>query len=107
MVLVAEKLNIQTPHSKGLKDAADMMDRIMRFRPEQHVTILSKKHFTSANGLVFDELDYTEGGGYSAALLAPVGDFLLVFKCNAQSAPDLAMMTTSAAAIQKDQIDKL
>jgi hypothetical protein len=102
VVMLAEKLNVPTPHSsKGLKDAAEMMEMIMRFRPEQHVAILSKKHFTSANGFVFDELDYTENGEYSGALITPVGDSLLVFKCNAQSAADLATMTASVTAMQK------
>jgi hypothetical protein len=103
VVLLAEKLNVQTPHSRGIRDAADMVSRIMRFRPEQHVTVLSKKHFTSANGFGFDEVDYTENGGYSAALLTPVGDFLLVFKCNAQSASDLAKMTASAVSLEKSK----
>jgi len=103
VVLLAEKLNVQTTHSRGIRDAADMMDRIMRFNPEQHVVIISKKHFSGPSGLVFDELDYTENGGYSAAMITPVGNFLLSFKCNAQSASDLAVMTDSIAALQKTQ----
>ena len=101
VVFVAEKLNVQTPHGTGIRDAQDMLDRITRFRPEQHVTILSKKHVTSANGFIFDEVDYREDGGYSAALLTPVSNFLLVFKCNAQSAADLANMTGSVLALEK------
>lgn len=60
VVVLAEKLNYPTPHSpRGIRDSADFLGRLMRFRPEEHVAILSKKHFTSANGLVFDEVDYT------------------------------------------------
>jgi len=98
VVILAERLNFPTPHSKGIKDAADMMDRITRFRPDEHAVILSRKHFTSANGLVFDEVDYTQNGGYSSGIVTPVGQYLIVFKCNAKSAADLAEMTTSAAA---------
>ena len=101
VVLLAEKLNVQTPHSKGIRDAADMMDRIMRFGPQQHVMIVSKKHFTGANGLIFDELDYTENAEYSAAMITAVENFLLTFKCNAHSASDLTMMTNSIAQLQK------
>jgi hypothetical protein len=100
VILLAIKLNAQTPHSMGIKDAADLMERIMRFRPEQHVTILSKKHLTKASGFTFDEVDYTENGGYSAAIITPVKNFLLVFKCNAQSATDLVEMATSVADLQ-------
>jgi len=104
VILLAEKLDVPTPHSPaGIRDATDMMDWIMRFRPEQHVTILSKKHFTSANGLVFDELDYTVNGGYTSALLTPVDGFLLTFRCNAQSSADLAKMTLSVTALQRNK----
>ena len=101
VVLMAERLNTPTPHSRGIKDAAQMMDMLIRFNPEQHVVIQSKKHFTSENGFVFDELDYTENGTYSSALITPEGNFLLLFKCDAQSAADLAKMITSAVALGK------
>jgi hypothetical protein len=102
VVLVAEKLNAKTPHSPGIKNAADWMNRIMQFNPQQHVVIISKKHFTSSNGFDFDELDYTEDGyGYSSAMITPLGNFLLTFKCNAKSTSDLVKMTDSVAALQK------
>jgi hypothetical protein len=58
-----------------------------------------RKHFTNADGLVFDELDYTENGVPSSAMVAQIGEFLIVFKCDAGSTADLAQMTGSVAAM--------
>jgi hypothetical protein len=99
VVITSERLNFPTPHSKGIRDAADMVNMITRFRPDEHAVVLSKKHFVSASGLAFDEVDYTQSGGYSSGLVTPVGQYLIVFKCNAKSAADLAEMTKSATSL--------
>jgi hypothetical protein len=60
VVVLAERLNATTPHSRGIRDGADLLDRVMRgFRPEGHEQTLSRRHFTSKDGIVFDEVDYT------------------------------------------------
>jgi hypothetical protein len=76
-----------------------MMNMITRFRPDEHAAILSRKHLTTSNGLVFDEVEYTQNGEYSAGIVTPVGQYLIVFKCNARSAADLAEMSASALAL--------
>jgi predicted ATP-dependent Lon-type protease len=101
IVMLAERLNYPTPHlPKGIRDSTDFLDRFMRFRPDEQVTSISKKHFTSANGLVFDEVDYMQNGGYSSGVITTIGKFLIVVKCNEKSASELAEMTQSVAAIQ-------
>jgi hypothetical protein len=101
VVVLAERLNAVTPHSRGLRDGADLLDRIMKgFKPEEHEVTLSRRHFTSEEGIVFDEVDYTDLGGYESGVAAQIGQFVILFKCNAKSANDLAEMTRSASALR-------
>lgn len=100
VVIIAEKLNVPTPHSSGIRDSADFLRKFMRFSPEEHVTNLSKKHFNGANGLVFDEVDYAQNGEFSSGVITTIGKFLIVFKCNAKSEAELAAMTKSAAELR-------
>ena len=100
VLAIAEKLHAVTPHSNGLRDGADFLDRVAKFRPEQHAVILSRKHLTNASGIVVDVLDYTEDGEPSSAITAQIGDFLIVFKFDARSADELAEMDRSAIAIK-------
>jgi hypothetical protein len=101
IVVVAERMNVSTQHSGGLRSSSDLMERIARFRPEQRVTTQSRKHFTNAGGLVFDELDYVEDGIPSSAIVLQIRDFLIAFKCNAKSAAELDEMNKSIAEIRK------
>lgn len=77
------------------------MGWIAHFRPEQTVTKQSRKHFTNADGLVFDELDYVEDGIPSPAIVLQIKDFLIAFKCNAKSTTELNEMNKSVAALRK------
>jgi hypothetical protein len=100
IVVLAERLNAVTPHSRGIRDGADFIDRVTRFNPEQHAVILSRKHFTNAADLVYDQLDYTENGAPSSAIAVQIGKFLIIFKCNAKSAADLAEINKSVIALR-------
>lgn len=97
VVVIAERLHVVTSRSNGLRDGAGFLDRVAKFRPEQHVVILSRKHFTN---IVVDVLDYTESGAPSSASAAQIGQFLIVFKCIAKSADELEEMDRSAAALK-------
>jgi len=97
IVVVAERMNAHTQ----MKSSSDFLDWIARFRPEQHVIMLPRKHFTNADGFFIDELDYTEDGVPSSAVVVQIRDFLIAFKCNAKSARDLAAMNRSIAAIRR------
>jgi hypothetical protein len=103
IVMMAEKRNVRTQHTNGIANSAAFIDLVQRFPPELHVVIQQRKHFKNADGLVFDELDYTESGGPSSAIATEIGEFLIVFKCNAKSAADLAEMNKSAAAMRLRQ----
>jgi hypothetical protein len=100
VLVLAERLHAMTPHSKGFRDGADFIDRVEKFNPEQHAVILSRKHFTNVNGLTIDQLNYTTNGEYTSAIAAQIGNFLIVFKCNAKTAADLAEMDQSAVALR-------
>lgn len=99
VVIVAEKLNVPTPHTNGIKNGPDFLDKVARFKPEQQVVMQPRKHFTNADGLIFDELDYTERGVPSSAVATQIGQFLIIFKCNARTPVDLAEMNKSAATL--------
>ncbi len=101
IVVVAERMNVPTQHGGGLKSSGDLMDRIARFRPEQHVVMQPRKHFKNPAGFVIDELDYVEDGVESSAVVIEVRDFLIAFKCNAKSAKDLDAMNRSIAEIHR------
>jgi hypothetical protein len=100
VLVVAERLNAITPHSRGIRDGADFLDRVARFNPEQHAVIESRKHFANADGVPFDELIYTTNGEYTSAISAQIGSFLIVFRCNAKSEADLAEMNRSVVALR-------
>jgi hypothetical protein len=57
--------------------------------------LLDKKHVTLADGLPLEEIDDRSNGEYDSAITIEIKQFLIVFKCNAESAADLATMTKS------------
>jgi hypothetical protein len=100
VIMFAEKLNVPTRHTSGIKSGADFLDRaIQTFDPKGNPKILSRKHVENQDGLAFDELDYMIDGEYSSGITTQVGQFLIVFKCNAKTVADLAKMTESATAL--------
>jgi hypothetical protein len=101
VIVLAEKLNVPKPHSSGIKDGVDFLERVIRtFDAAGRPKILSRRQFTNATGLAFNELDYMIFGEYTSAITAQFGQFLVVFKCNAKSAPDLAEMTKSVLELE-------
>jgi hypothetical protein len=100
VIVIAERLNAITPHSNGFRDGADFLDKVARFRPDQHAVILSRKHFTNVSGIVVDVLDYTNNGEPTSAIAAQIGKFLIVFRCNAKSGVELEEMKRSVIALK-------
>jgi hypothetical protein len=101
IVIVAERMNVPTQRGGGLKSNSDLMDRIARFPPEQHVVMQPRKHFRNPDGIAIDELDYAEDGAPSSAVVIQFGDFLIAFKCNAKSTGDIDAMNRSIAEIRR------
>lgn len=101
VVLVAEKLNVAGPHSTGLKSSAEMIDRLASSLHAGPVlsNIVRSQH-KGAGGRTFDELNYTINGKPSAVIATQVGQYLIVFKCSAESAAGMAQMEKSALAVR-------
>lgn len=97
IVVVAERMRARTQ----MKSSSDFLDWIARFRPEQHVIMQPRKHFTNADGFDIDELDYSEDGVPFSAIVIQIRDFLIAFKCNAKSARELDAMDRSIAEIRR------
>ena len=101
-MILAEKLNVPTAHSNGIKDGAGFLDRAIRsFDAAGKPQILLRRHFTNSDGISFDQLDYLIFGEPTSGVTAQIGDFLIVFKFNAKSASDLEEMTRSAIALHR------
>lgn len=102
VLVLGEKLHVPTAHTSGFRDGADFLDRAVRsFDPAGHPKILMRRHFINSDGIPIDELDYLIYGEQTSGIAAQLGDFLIVFKCNAKSAADLAQMTKSAADLHR------
>lgn len=101
VILVAQKLNVAGPHSTPLTKSADLIDRIERsLRPGPILSNINRSQKKGSNGGVFDEVSYLQNGKPSAILATKVGDYLIVFKCNAQSPADIRAMENSAVALR-------
>jgi hypothetical protein len=97
VVLMAEKPSFHAQRSDGLNESRTFLEQVKKWwDPSGNPKVLQEMHSTNADGLTFYELDYTIFGEYSAAIATQIGEFQLVFRCNASSAPDLAQMTKSA-----------
>jgi hypothetical protein len=97
VVVVAEKLNVAGPHSTGVKNSADFVDRIAHsLRPGPVLSNINRGQKKNAHGVVFDELSYTQNGEPATVIATQLGDFLIVFKCNAKTAADMSQMEQSA-----------
>lgn len=101
VAVVAEKLNVAGPHSTGVKSSAEFVDRIARsLRPGPILSNLSRSQKKNARGVVFEELSYMQDGKPAAVIATQAGEYLIIFKCNAQSAGDFARMENSALAMR-------
>jgi hypothetical protein len=97
VVMVAEKLNVAGPHSPGIKSSADMIDRLAQsLRPGPVLSNINRSQKKNAHGMTFDALNYTINGKPSAVIATQVGQYILVFKCSAESAAGMAQMEKAA-----------
>lgn len=104
LVMLAEKLNVAGPHSSGIKSSSEMIGRLANsLRPGPVLTNIAKSQHKSAAGRQFDELTYLISGKPSAVLATQVGQYLIVFKCNAKSAQEMALMEKSALALRVEK----
>lgn len=102
VVLIAEKLHFPTrTRPGGFNDGQDFLDWVTQWPDPTAEKILSRNRTHTPNGLTFDELDYLDHNQYTSAIATQVGQYLLVFRCNAKSKPDLEEMTKSILASRR------
>jgi hypothetical protein len=103
IVMIAEKLHVPTEHNPtGIKDGADFLDRIGRgWNPP--IKVVDRKRTTNPDGFIFDELDYIVADEYQSGVTMQIGEYVVVFKCNAKSSSDLAAMTKPILAIRRSK----
>ena len=101
MVLVAQKLSVAGPHSATMKSSADLIDRLAgSLRAGPVLSNFAKSEKKNARGMVFDELTYMQSGKPSAVLATKMGDYLIEFKCNAQTEGEIRTLENSALGIR-------
>jgi hypothetical protein len=104
IVMLEEKLHVPVPgDAHGFRDGPDFLSRIEPGLRPQVPKILDRKHLVHPDGFIFDELDYLVDHEYTAAIIIQIGEYLVVFKCNAKTAADLGTMTRSVLAAHRIQ----
>lgn len=102
IVGVAEKLNVAGPHSTGIKSAADYIDRLAHsLRPGPILSNFSRSKVKGTAGMTFEKFSYLQNGKPSTVFATQVAQYVVVFKCNAQSASDIAQMEKSVLALRE------
>jgi len=99
VLAVAEKTG-PTPHSGGFQNPSEFIDFVIHsFNPEENLKILARKTVRNPDGIEFEELDYgSKYDKFASGIATQSGQFLMVFRCSAQSAADLSTMTKSVLA---------
>lgn len=101
VVVVAEKLHVASPHTTGFKSSADFINRIAHgLRPGPVLSNIRRSEKKNARGRVFEELSYRMNGKPASLMATQVGQYLIVFKCNAQSTSALSRMENSALGLR-------
>ena len=96
VIIFAEKPNFKYQPANGRSVGQDFLDHVKKWLdPAGNPKILAETHTENSSGVLFYELDYTNFGEYMSAIVTEVGDYQIVFRCNAKSATDLAEMTKS------------
>jgi hypothetical protein len=99
IVLLAEKLNAGPSHSV---DGKDFLRQVRKSWDEGQV-FDGEEQRAQTNGLTFDELDYeVPKGEFDSAIVTRVGDYLLVFRCNAKSREDLKVMNDAVISMHHE-----
>lgn len=101
IMILAEKPNFHRQLPSGITESEDLIEHIKKWwDPKGQPIILSETHFKNPSGLIVYDLEYMIFGEYDAAVVTQIGEFQIVFRCNAKSREDLMEMTRSAGEIQ-------
>jgi hypothetical protein len=101
VVIVAQKLGVAGPHSTPLTKSADLIERIARsLRPGPILSNITRSEKKNPRGMVFDELSYLQSGKPSSVIATQVGEYLIIFKCNARSVAEIRAMEDSVLTLR-------
>jgi hypothetical protein len=99
MIVLAEKLNVAPSHVLNERDFLERMQKDWdagQVADGQEVRIQKDER-------TFVELDYeTPKVEYDSAIVTRVGDYLLLFKCNAKTREELRLMDDAVIAMQHE-----
>ncbi len=103
IVILAERIpSFYNQRTDGPRESEDFLEQVKKWwDPAGHPQVLSQTHLTNLDGLSLYKLDYVHFGEYRSAIVTPMGEFLIVFSCNAKSASDLATLTKSVLATRR------
>jgi len=98
IVLLAQKLNVAPNH---VVDEQDFLNKVRKSWDGGEV--LDGQLTIQKNGLAFHQLDYEiPKAEFDSAIVTRVGDYLLVFKCNAKSKEALKVMVDAVIAMHHE-----
>jgi len=99
IILLAQKLNVAPNH---VVDEQDFLNKVRKSWDGGEV--LDGQQLTiQKNGLAFHQLDYEiRKAEFDSAIVTRVGDYLLVFKCNAKSKEALKVMVDAVIAMHHE-----
>jgi hypothetical protein len=104
VVIVAQKLGVAGPHSTPLTKSGDLIDRIAHsLRPGPILSNITRSEKKNQRGMVFDELRYLQSGKPSSVIATQVGEYLIVFKCNARSGAEIRAMEDSVWTLSRNR----
>jgi len=99
IVALAERLNVG---SNPIVDGHDFLRRVRETREVGEV-IDGQFSIVKINGPTFERLDYeTPKVEFDSAIVTRVGDYLLVFRCNAKSKEELNVMVDAVTAMRHE-----
>ena len=98
IILLAQKLNVAPNH---VVDEQDFLNKVRKSWDGGEV--LDGQLTIQKNGLAFHQLDYEiPKAEFDSAIVTRVGDYLLVFKCNAKSKEALKVMVDAVIAMHHE-----
>lgn len=96
IIIFAEKPDSKYQPANGRSVGQDFLDHVKKWLdPAGHPKITRETQMTNSSGILFYELDYIHFGEYTSAIVTEVGEYQIVFRCNAKSSADLAEITKS------------
>jgi hypothetical protein len=99
MIVIAEKVGVGPSH---IADEQNFLERMRKTWSDGEV-LDGQQLRTQKDGLTFHEVDYEiPKDEFDSAMVTRVGDYLLIFKCNAKSRAQLKVMQDAVVALHHE-----